>query len=131
MSSDSKELDLFPKEQPIHNTDFTIRYKTLEDLANSRMEVPSTAIFDNSCFNNGANAEIRRLREALDEGVEITTKWADKPIIVPRMTYNQMIEYLDGADIVRGYVGQMAAYGGKIKEETILMCWKHAEHLRQ
>ena len=125
----SKELELFPKELPSVETNFTTRYRTIQDLANSTMCVPNTKAFDNSSFNQGANKEIERLRNALEKG-SATEEWLREPFSIPPMTYNQMIEYLDGADIIRQYAGQMIAHGGKMDESTILLCWKHAKHLR-
>lgn len=125
----SRELELFPTERTSQSADFIAQYRTLQDLANTTMDVPSTKAFDNSSFNQGANNELRRLRDALNKG-DVPKNWANEPITIPRMTYNQMIEYIDGADVIREYAGQMLAHGGKMDLNTILLNWKHAKHLR-
>jgi len=97
-------------------------YRTLEDLAKLVMCMPENVNFPCSAFyfNLGANAEIKRLREAIAKDIPITTKWANEPFVIPRSTYGIMHDYLDGAERVRNWIGIMAANNGRVDMNIVL-----------
>lgn len=110
-------------------------YRTLEDLSKLVMDRPSLDKYPDYAynFNQGANAEIKRLRFALANNIRITPKWANEPLVIPRSTYCTMYEYLDGAEIVRSWIGYMAANNGRVDMNIVLYTdsWRLSRYLRK
>jgi len=74
------------------------------------------------------------MRDAIEKGEKIDNEWANEPIAVPRLySYNAMVEYLDGADIIRKWIERMVYWGeNRVDMHSVLYdeVWNLSRYLK-
>lgn len=94
----------------------------LEDFAEAKCNYVHDGVIEHD-FNFGANFILKRLRDALEKGEQITMKWCAEPIPIRRQgSILAMHDYLDGAENILKRIEMFVAHGGKIDINTWLMC---------
>ena len=87
---------------------------TIEELAKMKCNYINQGEVEYD-FNQGANFILGKLREAIDNGEEITKEWCNKPIPIRRQgSILAMHDYLDGAENILKRIEIFVYYGGKV-----------------